>query len=147
MLPSMPIHGNAGFSALALASKLIVEQIDGMPLSQLNSQKHHTNRVKKHLTLFQSLRASRPRIRDPVRWVTPRIVNPSLKAQKDWISSPSTVDSEPGVSWPGNQKYSVNMLMFQRQDGSGEQASGMVAQWLLEERDPEDRPVGDFMLR
>jgi len=35
--------------------------------------------------------------------------------------------------------------VLQRPDGSGEQASGMVAQWLLEERDPDDRPVCEFM--
>lgn len=78
----------------------------------------------------------------------------SLQAQKGWISFASTLnpnalgDLSPGVSWPQYQEQSENVLVFQKPDGSGEQANGTagtpIGQGLHEERDPDDRPVCDF---
>jgi len=86
--------------------------------------------------------------------VTPLDVALSLQAQKAWISFASTLDPNtlgdlsPGVRWPRYQEHSENVLVFQRPDGSGEQANGTagtpVGQGLHEERDPDDRPVCDF---
>ncbi|KAF8858473.1 alpha/beta-hydrolase [Acephala macrosclerotiorum] len=78
----------------------------------------------------------------------------SLQAQKAWISfasflDPNTLgDLSSGVRWPSYQLHSENVLVFQRPDGSGEQANGTagtpVGEGLHKERDPDDRPICDF---
>ncbi len=52
------------------------------------------------------------------------------------------------MRWPRYQPHSENILVFQRPDGSGEQANGAagttVGQGLHKEKDPDDRPICDF---
>jgi hypothetical protein len=52
------------------------------------------------------------------------------------------------VRWPRYQDHSQNVLVFQKPDGSGEQANGApgtpVGEGLHEEHDFDDRPVCDF---
>jgi len=91
--------------------------------------------------------------------ISPAISQPldvalSLQAQKGWISFAATLDPNtlgdlsPGVRWPRYQRHSENILVFQRPDGSGEQANGAagttVGQGLHKEKDPDDRPICDF---
>lgn len=78
----------------------------------------------------------------------------SRQIQKGWISFASKLnpnslgDLSPGVRWPRYQKHSENVLVFQRPDGSGEQANGTagtpVGQGLHKEKDPDDREICDF---
>ena len=91
--------------------------------------------------------------------ITPFINEPldlalSRQVQKGWISfasflNPNTLgDLSPGVRWPQYQDHSQNVLVFQRPDGSGEQANGTagtpVGQGLHEEHDFDDRPICDY---
>lgn len=78
----------------------------------------------------------------------------SRQAQQAWISFASHLDPNalgpisPGVSWPRYRLDSEEVLVFQKPDGSGEQANGTagtpVGQGLHTEKDPDDRPVCDY---
>ena len=135
-----------------------------MPSTQFKSSKHHGKIVRRPLSI--ALRANKAAVHAadiPYVWgpsLTPEIpIGPldialSLQVQKAWISFASTLDPNtlgdlsPGVRWPRYQEHSQNILVFQRPDGSGEQANGtagtLVGQGLHEEQDPDDRPFCEF---
>jgi hypothetical protein len=56
----------------------------------------------------------------------------------------------PGASWPRYFDDSEQVLVFQKTDGSGEQANGTlgtpIGQGLHVEKDPDDRPVCDYFI-
>ena len=85
--------------------------------------------------------------------ITPYIDQPadialSLVAQKAWISFAANLDPNalgqltPGVSWPRYYSDTEQVLVFQKPDG----VSGPVGQGLHTEKDPDDRPVCDFIV-
>lgn len=85
--------------------------------------------------------------------ITPYINQPadialSLVAQKAWISFAANLDPNslgqlaPGVSWPRYYADTEQVLVFQKPDG----VSGPVGQGLHTEKDPDDRPVCDFIV-
>lgn len=78
----------------------------------------------------------------------------SRQVQQAWISFASHLDPNAlgpisaGVTWPQWKEKTEQVLVFQKTDGSGEQANGtagtLVGQGLHTEKDPDDRPVCDY---
>ena len=143
----------------------MLEQIGGMQSTKSKLSKRHGKTVRTrpptHHVLADEVVVHAADI--PYVWgpsLTPEIpIGPldialSLQVQKAWISFAATLDPNslgdlaPGVRWPRYQEHSQNILVFQRTDGSGEQANGTlgtpVGQGLHEEKDPDDRPFCEF---
>jgi len=135
-----------------------------MPSTQFNLLQHLTNIVKTPLSVALLANQTVVHASDiPYVWgpsltpsapIGPLDIALALQTQKGWISFASTLDPNtlgdlsPGVRWPRYQEHSQNILVFQRPDGTGEQANGTagtpVGQGLHEEKDPDDRPICDL---
>jgi len=76
--------------------------------------------------------------------------------QQAWISFAAHLDPNAlgplssDASWPRYFGNSEQVLVFQKTDGSGEQANGTlgtpIGQGLHVEKDPDDRPVCDYYI-
>ena len=79
---------------------------------------------------------------------TPADIALSGVVQQAWISFASHLNPNslgelsPGVSWPRYHHKSEQVLVFQLSDGS----EGQVGQGLHTEKDPDDRPMCDYII-
>ncbi|KAH9209813.1 hypothetical protein DL95DRAFT_413534 [Leptodontidium sp. 2 PMI_412] len=86
------------------------------------------------------------------RYLEVLLALPGSTVQKAWIAFATFLDPNalgslsPGAEWSRYQ--SENVMVFQKVDGSGEQANGTsgtpVGQGLHEEKDPDNRSICDF---
>jgi hypothetical protein len=91
-------------------------------------------------------------------------VSLSLTTQKAWIAFASYLDPNalgemaPNVTWPAYNSRTEQVLVFQKPDGSAARAGnagiedtrvggyGVTGQGIHVERDPDDRPVCEFII-